>query len=197
MTKIFSNPLIQVSVDWPSDTTVTVTTKGSAAFNGYMYFVNPKSGVWTKVLGPIRGLGAVASHDAKNILYSMTGENNDVSTYIYNITKGTTQDAVIRTMAEKCAWGNLIKTVVYCGVPSPGVSGTYPDDWYRGTLATTDKIWQFNTVNNSVHLISSPIDSSDRSLNTFNVTLSDKDTYLLFMNKNDLSLWSLDLVKTR
>jgi hypothetical protein len=70
---------------------------------------------------------------------------------------------------------------------------TYPDDWYKGTVSFVDKIWQVSATTGEVHLISSIVDTSDRIIDAFNLGLDEKDRFLIFMNKNDLSLWSLDL----
>lgn len=193
--EIFNTPVTQVNVDWPENNTIAITTKGSAAQVGFLYFVNPDTGVWREIIGPLPGLSTKVSHDAKHILISATGNNNNVLTSIYDTVKKSGTDAVIRTIADKCSWGNFYKDMVYCAVPAQPVAGVYPDDWYKGTLSTVDKIWQVNSSTNEVHLVSSIVDQSDRVIDAFNLGLDDKDNYLFFMNKNDLSLWSLDLVK--
>ncbi|MCX6715550.1 MAG: hypothetical protein NT077_00865 [Candidatus Taylorbacteria bacterium] len=195
-TRLFTTPLTEVNVSWPSDNIIAITTKGSTNHSGFLYFVNPKTGVWTKVLGPLPGLSTRVNQTGKYIIYSATGKNNDVMTGIYSMAAGTTTEAVIRTLADKCTWGKFYKELVYCGVPSQSVSGRYPDDWYLGTLSTIDKIWQVNAITGEARLVSSLIDQSDRILNVFNLETDPKDMYLFFMNKNDLSLWSLDLVKS-
>jgi hypothetical protein len=195
-TQIFNTPITQVNVDWPETSTIAITTKGSAAYNGFLYFVNPKTGVWKKILGPLPGLSANVSNDAKYAIISASGNANNVVTSIYNIAKSTGTDAIIRTLADKCVWGNFYKDLVYCAVPFQPVSGTYPDDWYKGTLSTVDKIWQVNAATSEIHLISTVFDQAKRSIDAFNLGLDDKDNYLFFMNKLDLSLWSLDLVSS-
>jgi hypothetical protein len=55
-------------------------------------------------------------------------------------------------------------------------------------------MWQINAGTGEVHLVSSIIDQADRIIDAYNLGLDPKDDYLLFMNKNDLSLWSLDLI---
>ena len=196
VTKIFTTPLTQVNVDWPSANIIAITTKGSASYNGYLYFVNPKTGVWTKVLGPVVGLSAIVSHDGKYVLASLTGANNNTLISVYSASKKTGTDAGIRTLADKCAWGNFYEDVVYCAVPSTPVSGTYPDDWYSGALSTVDKIWQVDAVTMEVHIVSQLFNQTTRLIDGFNLGLDAKDNYLFFMNKKDLSLWSLDLVQS-
>jgi len=193
-TQIFSTPVTEVNVEWPETNTIAITTKGSAYDSGFLYFVDPKTGIWKKVLGPLPGLSTKVSHDAKYVLVSATGNANNVITDIYSVASSTGNDAVIRTLADKCTWGNFYKDTIYCAVPFQPVSGIYPDDWYKGILSTVDKIWEVNAQTGEVHLISSVFSEAKRSIDAYNLGLDDKDNYLFFMNKNDLSFWSLDLV---
>ena len=193
VTKIFTNPITQLVVEWPEESTIAITTKASAKISGYLYFINPKTGTWKKVLGPIIGMSTKVSHDAKKILVSATSKNGQVTTSIYNIGTTTPTDTTLRTLAEKCTWGKFYKELIYCATPSIPTTATYPDDWYKGIITTYDKIWQLNSNNGDIRLVSSLINQSDRSINVFNMNTDPKDDYLLFMNKDDLSLWSLDL----
>ncbi len=196
--EIFNTPLTQVNVDWPEENTIAITTKGTASQGGYLYFVKPNTGVWSKIAGPIQGISARVSHDAKYAIISSTNnDTREISTNIYNVNKLNMGDAMVRTIADKCTWGNFYKEMVYCGVPTKNISGTYPDDWYKGNVSFIDKVWQINAATSEVHLISSILDQSDRVIDAFNLGLDPRDTYLFFMNKNDLSLWSLDLVSTQ
>lgn len=194
MVKIFDTPLTKVNVDWPEENTIAITTKGSADIDGYLYFVNPKTGIWKKVLGPLPGLSSKVSHDAKNVIFSASVSSGGAVTGILNVAKNSSTDAVVRTLADKCAWGNFFKEVVYCAVPAQPSTDKIPDDWYKGTVLFIDKIWQINASTTEVHLVSSIVDQSDRVIDAFNLGLDDKDDYLFFMNKNDLSFWSFDLV---
>jgi hypothetical protein len=197
VTRIFSTPVTQVNIDWPSDNIISITTKGSASLEGYAYFVNPKTGSWTRILGPIPGLSTSVSHDGKYMLWSGAGKDGTIVTGLYSIEKKASSDSSIMTLADKCAWGNLYTTIVYCAVPSSVTSGTYPDDWYTGKVSDVDNIWQIDAATGVTTQLSSLISKADRSINAFNLGLDPKDSYLLFMNKNDLSLWSISLDKAR
>jgi hypothetical protein len=194
---IFTSPLTEVNVDWPTDNAIAITTKGSSVYDGFLYLVNPKTGVWKRAVGPLPGLSASVSHDGKYALVSSADGNNGISTSIYSLASGTSANAAIHTLADKCAWGNFYKDTVYCAVPSQAVTGAYPEDWYAGTLSTIDKIWQLDALTGGVRLVSSITGQSDRVVDAFNLGLDAKDGYLFFMNKDDLSFWSLDLVRSQ
>ena len=194
--QIFTTPLTQFNVDWPSTNIITLINKGTADRASYLYFVDPKTGVWKKVIGPMNGLSAKVSVDGKKVFFSASGNNSDIVSGIYNVASSTMMDVVLRTLAEKCVWGNFYKDVVYCAVPFQNFPGTYPDDWYRGTVSTIDKVWQVNSVTGETKLVAPIIGQADRVIDMFNLGIDDKDNFLFFMNKNDLSLWSLDLVRS-
>lgn len=196
MTQIFSTPLTQVNVDWPEDNTIAITTKATANEEGYLYLVNVKTGAWKKAAGPLFGLSAKVSHDAKYAIVSSTNTDGTIATSMYTISSNSSVDAVIRTLADKCTWGNFYKELVYCAVPTQPADAIYPDDWNKGLVSFTDKIWQVNATTGEVHLVSSIVDQSDRVIDAYDIGLDEKDNYLVFMNKNDLSLWSINLVSS-
>ena len=190
---LFSTPLTQVNVSWPTDNAILVVTKGIASENGFAYLVNAKTGLWNRILGPLPGLSATISHDGKYAFLSASAEGGGVLSAIYSLSAGTSTDAVIKTLADKCAWGNYQKDTIYCAVPAGQTTSTYPDDWYTGKSSGIDKIWQVDAPTGRVTLVTSLVDHADRIIDAFNLSLDAKDHYLFFMNKNDLSLWSLDL----
>ncbi len=193
VTKIFTQPLTQVVSEWPEENTISITTKAGAYVSGYLYFVNPKTGLFKKILGPINGLATKTSKDAKYVLTSSTGKEQNILTNIYKVGSSTPIETTLRTLAEKCTWGNFYKELLYCATPSLPTNAVYPDDWYKGIVTSNDKIWQYNIKSADVRLIANLLNSNSL-INAFNLSTDSKDDYLFFMNKDDLSLWSLDLV---
>lgn len=194
VTQIFDTPITQVTFEWPEENTIALVTKNSSTQPGYFYTINPKTGVWKKVLGPILGLSVRVSHDAKYAVISASGGGQGILTGIYSLATSSSMDTAVLTLADKCVWGNFYKNLVYCAAPSQFPNGSYPDDWYKGTMSFSDKIWQINAITGEVKLISSIVDQSKQVIDAFNLGLDAKDSYLYFMNKTNLSFWSLDLV---
>jgi hypothetical protein len=128
ITKIFTNPLTQLVVEWPETNTIAITTKAGSSVGGYLYFVNPKTGSWKKILGPIKGLATKVSKDAKYILTSETGKDPIPATYVYKVGSSTPIQTTLRTLAEKCTWGKFYKELLYCATPSSPVNGIYPEE---------------------------------------------------------------------
>jgi hypothetical protein len=194
--KIFDSPLTQIVSEWPEDNTIAITTKAQAELSGYLYFVSPKTGIWKKILGPYPGLTTKVSHDAKYVIASISGKVGDLMTSVYSVASKKGVDAVFKTIADKCVWGNFNKNMVYCGVPNQRPQAIYPDDWFKGNATFVDKIWQTNATTGEIHLVSNIVDTADRTIDTTNLYLDQRDDFLFFTNKNDLSFWSLDLIQS-
>ncbi|HEY9583859.1 MAG TPA: hypothetical protein VJI66_02775 [Candidatus Paceibacterota bacterium] len=190
--KIVDSPLTQVTIDWPEINTATVATKASASSMGYMYSVNTKTGVMKAVLGGIRGLSAKMSKDLSRVIYS----SSNLITYLLNTKNNSSEEIVFRTLADKCVWSNLRKNELYCAVPTEiSRDFVYPDDWYKGKVFFVDKIWHIDTSTGEVHLLANLLNLSGALIDATNLTLDPKEDFLYFINKRDLTLWSLDLTQ--
>jgi len=193
-TKILDIPLTQLSIAWPEENTAIVTTKASGMARGYVYSLNITTGLFQKIMGDIVGLTTKASTDAKRILFSNSA-NNSIKTSVFNISESKTASVIFKTLPEKCVWSNINKNDLYCAVPVEIPSGTYPDDWYRGKISFIDQIWHLDTNTGEVNLLANLLNLSNKLIDAVDLTLDKKEDYLYFINKNDLSLWSLDLTR--
>lgn len=192
--KLFDTPLAQVNADWPEDNTIAITTKGSANYQGYLYFVDVRTGAMKQILGGINGLSAKVSRDASLVVFSATGPNNDIITGLFDVKKQAFSDVAFKTLADKCVWSAKFKNMAYCGVGYKIDSANYPDNWYIGAASFIDGIWSLNATTGETHQVAKLLDLAPTIIDAYNLQLDANDNYLLFMNKNDLSLWSLDLV---
>ncbi|MBU6426659.1 hypothetical protein KGQ27_00230 [Patescibacteria group bacterium] len=195
-TQLFSLPFTQLTVEWPEANTIAVTTKASAYYSGYLYFVNVKTGVVKQIMGDIKGLATRVSKDATKVLYSSYDGNNKITTAVYDIKSGKSAPTIFRTLADKCVWSAVFKEQVYCGVSSQIPAGTYPDSWYLGQNSFIDSIWLLDADTGQVRQVADLLNQGNAIIDAFNLQLDENDQYLFFMNKNDLSLWSLDLVSS-
>jgi len=193
-TQIFDTPLQQINIQWPAATTVAVTTKATASGTGFLYFVNPKTGNFNKIIGGIYGLSTLTNSDASEVLYSHTNTaGTGITTSIYNVTTGQSSDLPFNTLAEKCVWSTLQKTDLYCAIPSNIPSGTYPDSWYQGTVSFSDSLWEIDTITGDVHELIDLTKTAGQPVDAENLQLSPDESFIYFINKTDLSLWSFNL----
>jgi hypothetical protein len=193
-TKVFESPLTQLNVEWPEENTVAISTKASGVSSGYVYLLDLKRTSTSKALGDLKGLSAKVSADAKKIFYSTTGARG-FSTGLYIAKDGSTQDLVFRTTADKCVWSKKHVNDIYCAVPTDIPAGTYPDSWYRGNVSFVDQIWHLDTGTGEVHLIANLTKLGNDLIDAVDLKLDPSENFLYFINKRDLTLWSLDLTQ--
>lgn len=189
---VWTNPLSEWVTSWPEENIITLTTKATSMGPGYMYALNLKTGVITKKLGGIRGLTSLTNTTATKILFTSVNASGIVMR-IGNFTDNTARDAVIKTLPEKCVWSKLNPEDAYCAVPTNITGTNHPDAWYQGALSFTDQIWHINTTTGEVHILANLLDISGKIIDVTKPMLDKNEEYLIFTNKRDLSLWSLDL----
>jgi hypothetical protein len=78
-------------------------------------------------------------------------------------------------------------------VPSQAPTGVWPDDWYKGIASPSDKLWEIDTDTGNTHSVSNLIQDAKTSIDAEWLALDPKGQFLYFVNKKDLSLWSVDL----
>ena len=149
---LFESPLIEWTLAWPKEETITFTTKPSAKIGGYMYFMNSSTGNFSKVLGNINGLTTKTNAFTTEVLYSDSIKGSP-RLYLYNIKKGESKLLPWNTFPEKCLWSNTDSKIIYCAVPKSFALGDYPDMWYQGLTNFTDDIWMLNTDTQAATLV--------------------------------------------
>ena len=190
--KIYDTPMTQVIIDWPETNNISITTKASAVANGYTYIIDTKTGIMKKIFGGVRGLSAKVSRDLSTVIYSGS-KINGFGTSLFNIKNSISQEMPLKTLVDKCVWSSIRKNEVYCAVPTEIPDGIYPDDWYKGNVLFIDKIWHLDTATGEVHLLADLLNLSDKLIDATDLALDEKENFLYFINKRDLTAWSLDL----
>ncbi len=189
---LFESPLIEWLVSWPKEETITLTTKASVKIPGYMYFLNSQTGNFSRILGGINGLTTKTNKTATEILYS-----DSIRTiprlYLYNVKSGESKLLPVNTFPEKCLWSNMDSKIIYCAVPKVFPPGEYPDIWYQGLASFNDDIWLINTDTMASILVFDIQNETANNIDAVDIQIDEKDNYLFFINKTDLTLWSLNL----
>jgi hypothetical protein len=190
--KVFESEFSEWIMQWINDSTISLTTKASGLFPGFLYFVNTSNGDFKKVLGDINGLTTNANKDGSKILYSESSDGK-FTTHVFTPKTNASEQVTISTLPEKCVWSNTNSSVVYCGVPTTVASANYPDQWYQGIISFSDEIWRYDIEGNIGERIASPTVATQRGIDLINPLVSLGDDYLIFTNKKDSTLWSLRL----
>jgi hypothetical protein len=189
---IFESPLTEWLVSWPKEEMITFNTKASVNIPGYLYFLNSKTGNFSKVIGGINGLTSKTNKETTEVLYS-DSIRNEPRLYLLNVKSGESKLLPWNTLPEKCVWSKNDAKIIYCAVPSSFPVGKYPDFWYQGLVGFSDKIWMINTDTLASTLIFDINKETNNSIDVVNIQTDKNSDYLFFMNKTDLTFWSLNI----
>ncbi len=190
-TEVFTSPFKEWLPQWFKDDSILLTTKASNESLGYAYVLNAKTGRYDNVLGKIRGLTALADASGGKILYSES-RGSDWSLNLLTVKSGERETLLLKTFPEKCVWGSKTTTDLYCANPTFAPQNVqYPDDWYKGKVHFSDDIWKLDTTTGELTRLAVLKSLTNQDIDAVSLSLDEKDNYLVFINKNDLTLWSL------
>lgn len=189
--QIFESAIVGWIPKWVDTNTITLLPKPSALVRGFLYTLNSKTGVLSKLLGDVPGLTALVSHDKSKVIFSASASDS-FETFLHRTgTRGITAFP-ITTLPEKCAWSKDDVTL-FCGAPRSVETGDYPDFWYQGKVSFSDTIWKINTETGALNILAIPEDDARTEIDLIDPELSLDETLLIFRNKKDSSLWSLKI----
>ena len=147
---------------------------------------------FSRIAGPLPGLVALASPLGKWVLVSYV-LNGAMQMELVSTATGVATALPVATIADKCVWASN-DTAVYCGIPmSPSTAFTYPDDWYQGAAHFSDRIWKIDIAGRYAQLLLDFTAETKVSLDVESPAIDALQTALVFVNKNEGSLWSYSL----
>lgn len=187
---LFDLPIKDLNTNWSVNDSVFLTTRAAAGIAGHIFSVGTQSGIFEAVTSDV-GLTALPNRNGTLVLTGTSGEGT-ASLSVFNRSKSETTPLGIATIADKCVWSKRVRTVAYCAVPD-AIIGNFPDSWYQGTLQTKDSVWTIDAEDGRADLSADLRTEARTDIDAFNFDISPDDQYLLFQNKNDLSLWLLKL----
>ena len=185
----FSSALSSLRASFAGKQYLTVT-KASATLPGYAFLVDA-AGRFSRVAGPLNGLSALASPSGKWLLASYT-LGTALQLELVDTTTGETVPLPVATLADKCAWTSD-SSAIYCGVPMDPPNASYPDDWYQGAVSFSDRIWKIQVSGRYAQLVLDFSKDAKGALDAEALAVDAANTTLVFVNKNDGSLWSYSL----
>jgi len=187
---VFTSPLSMLRVAYAGKQFLAYT-KPSGGLRGNAYLVDT-FGNFSRVAGPEYGLSALPSPSGGWVLASFV-QNNVMKTVLVNTATNETLPLPLSTLAEKCVWA-ADDSVIYCGVPvDPPLGATYPDDWYQGAVRFSDRLWKIQVIGRYAQLVLDFSQEAKSPLDAVALAIDPNTTTLVFVNKNDGSLWSYSL----
>lgn len=182
------NPFGDWRINWVSDNNIYLANAPSAFNDGFLYRLNIAAGALEKMLGP--KLGLQITSDGANVLFSESDrDNRTILSSILNIKSGKITPLDFKIIPEKCVWSRKEKNALFCGLPAPFPEIVYPDDWYQGKVSFfTDTILKINIVD----MTAAGFEIED-GFDIVKPFLSEDESALFFVNRNDGSLWRANL----
>lgn len=172
--------------------TVTLTTKPSAYFKGYLFTLNPDGNSKnTYILGEKYGFNTLTSPDGKKVIYNEI-LNDTLETFIYDIKSKNSTYLNQATIVDKCVWSFDSKKV-FCGIPQKLIQAPYPDAWYKNDISFSDNIWSVDAETGEFKLIIPLQDQVPVAIDVYKIKISNNNKYLLFQDKNTLNLWKYEI----
>ncbi len=191
-TNIINTTLSEWLSQYVNKVTISLTTKPSAYFKGYLFFLNPDGNSKnTYILGEKYGFNTLTSPDGKKVIYNEI-INNTLETFIYDVKSKTNTYLSQATIVDKCTWSNDSKKI-FCGIPQKLYQAPYPDAWYKNDIEFSDNIWSIDAQTGRFNLIIPLQDQISKPIDVYKIKISNTDKYILFQDKNTLNLWKYEI----
>ena len=189
--EVFTTPLSSLRIAFAGKNQYLAFTKPSSALLGSAFLVD-STGRFSKIAGPLNGLVAKASPSGKWVLTSHTN-SGAMQMNLINVATGESLPLPVATIADKCVC-TADDSAIYCGIPvSPSQNFNYPDDWYQGAISFSDRIWKIDVSGRYAQLVLDFSKETEKTLDATALAVDSLNTALVFVNKNDGSLWSYTL----
>ncbi|MFA6227391.1 MAG: hypothetical protein WC631_02865 [Candidatus Paceibacterota bacterium] len=186
----FDSQISSWIISWPKNSIIPFTTKPTFKNAGYTFFLNTDTNSFDRILGNKYGLTVLVRKDATSMIYSESLRGS-IRLSHYDIRNNNDKSLQVSTFSDKCVWSNTDNNIIYCAVPKNIPTGSYPDSWYQGITSFSDNIWKIDVEKGTTNMLYEIGRSDSAEIDTVDLKLSPDDKYLVFTNKNDLSLWGL------
>jgi hypothetical protein len=169
-----------------SDGSMVILESPADGIPGYAYAVSAK-GALTPLVRNVDGLTILPKASSPFLIY---GSSSGVALSLYGATTSTPELLSLATVADKCVWLPGQSEVAYCAVPNGTVPQDFLDNWYKGTVDTSDDWWEIDLSTGQAQRFYSP-SADNRSLDVEDPTIDPTGNYIAFINGSDQSLWIL------
>ncbi len=191
---LFTLPLKELLLSWPTQSTVLVQTKSAAGVPGIAFSVSTKDGATLPLLyAP--GLSATADSTFSKVVYQSI-ETAGRNTYAHDITTGRDVPLSFQPLPEKCVWSISARAFMYCAAPMQYVAPNYLDLWHQGLASAPDSLFAFNVATGATLVLGTPGGTEGGvSSDIKDLSIAPEERYLSFIKKGDRSLWGVRLTQ--
>ncbi len=168
-----------------------IASAPSSGVPGFVYEIL-EGGTLLKRAGDIPGLMAIPSPSGEYLLVGGSS-GTERTLAVIEIRNGARHELPLGGLVAKCAWISESPVVVFCGISDPIGNISLPDNWLLGSVSLNDTGWLVHPLEGSAKSLGKFENVTGVAMDVMNPDASPDGEYVLFMNKNDLSLWSLRL----
>lgn len=190
--QLFSLPLSQVQLSWPSSGTILAQTAPASGVPGVVFAADAKSGAVSPLIYS-NGLTATADKAFSRVLYQTAGSDGRRS-YAQNVKTGLSIPLSFDPTPELCRWSPIASSTVYCATPLTYVEPNYLDQLHMGLTNTQMSIVSYDLSAARSDIITTP-GGADGGVpsQVADLSVSPDGRYLIFIRKGDRSLWAVRL----
>lgn len=182
-THIFSVPFTQIEVLWGDE--IYFYSKPSARTRGYVYQINGNS---LKRIGN-EGFGLMSLAANEYVTITANEADNTPVTTTYDLKTGSTTILGLWGYVEKCTASRSVRSYLWCADTFVIPNGTLPDLWYQGVVTLEDTLVLVNLQSGGSTLELDLTEAAGRPLDAVDLMIDKTDSYLIFTNKTDATLW--------
>jgi len=195
---VAQTPLREVRISWPNKQDLYITSKPHSDVSGIAQYINLINGD-TTLFGNQAGLTINPNQDGSYSLASVSSQIDTGRGYIppllglIDVENNQIEPLILDGLPEKCVWSRQDNSIAYCAIPGNIIGSSYFDGWYNGSSHTEDEIWIINASALTMERLLDLKKESGGSIDVINPILGEKEEYLVFQNKNDMTVWSLNI----
>ena len=193
-TNILTTRMKNLIVEWPDSGQVAIRTRPSGLAQSIVYTIDLATGDFQKIINKTYGLTVLWSPLGDKLLFSETdNQGKNLKLKIADFNKQAIQELDFVTLPEKCVWSQDNRTL-FCAIPKVISNlATLPDDYYKQLISFADDFWLINMDIGEKNRIYASTGEEELSYDAQQMLLSPLEDYLLFINKKDGLLYSLEL----
>lgn len=193
--KLFSMPLSQLSLSWPSPSTLLAVSAPAAGVSGGAFAIDAKTGAAAPLLFA-DGLSATADRSFTHVIYQTAGGTR--TTYSLNTKTGLATPLSFDPLPEQCIFslpgqGAATSTLMYCAAPLQYVDTTYIDQRHQGVTSAQEGLFAFNLSTSRAQLLATPGSDGGEISDISEFAVSPSGRYAVFIRRGDRSLWGVRL----
>jgi hypothetical protein len=116
------------------------------------------------------------------------------TTYARQTSTGRNTALSFSPYPERCVWGQVATSTLYCATPIEYVAPNYLEQWYAGLATAEEALISFSFPSSQSNILAIPGSEDGGTQSTIDsIAVSPDEKYLLFVRRGDRSLWGVRL----